>query len=130
MSDRFVSCIGMALLCITMALILKNLGAKSVPVLISVASVGMISLFSEGISDLFSTITGLAEYSDISDYLKGALKIIGVGYVGGICSDICLELGEAGLSRAVSLAGRLEIFAITAPFIVSIIEYAIQCAEG
>ena len=98
--------------------------------LISVVSVGMISLFSEGLSELFSTLTWLSEYSDISDYLKGALKIIGVGYVGGICSDICSELGEAGLSRAVSLAGRLEIFAITAPFIVSIIEYAVRCAEG
>ena len=128
MSERFTAVLGVVLLCLALSVILKCLGSRSAPILIALVSVGVITLFSESLSELVSTLTGLSSYSDVTDYVRGAMKIAGVGYLSGICSDICSELGEAGLAKILTLAGRLEIFAITAPYISEIIEYALRCA--
>ena len=56
------------------------------------------------------------------EYASMILKIIGVGYVSGICSDICTDLGEMGLSGAVAMIGKIEIVLISLPCAKEIIE--------
>ena len=56
------------------------------------------------------------------EYIAMILKIIGVGYVSGICSDICTDLGEMGLSGAVAMIGKVEIVLISLPCAKEIIE--------
>ena len=56
------------------------------------------------------------------EYIAMILKIIGVGYVSGICSDICTDLGEMGLSGAVAMIGKIEIVLISLPCAKEIIE--------
>ena len=60
--------------------------------------------------------------SDGRVYAETMLKIVGAGYVFGICSDVCSQLGQASLSNAVILCGRVEIVALSAPFIKRIVE--------
>ena len=61
-----------------------------------------------------------------SEYARAMLKILGAGYVFGVCSDICSELGEGGLSGAVCLFGRVEIIALSLPYIKRIVEKGIE----
>jgi hypothetical protein len=49
------------------------------------------------------------------------LKIVGVGYLSGIASDLCTDLGEGGLARGATVLGRLEIAVICLPFLEKII---------
>ena len=51
--------------------------------------------------------------------------MLGVGYVFGIVSDICEEMGERGISSAVINAGRIEIFLLIFPYFKKILEMGI-----
>jgi stage III sporulation protein AD len=60
------------------------------------------------------------------EYASMILKIICVGYVSGICSDICTDLGEMGLSGAVATIGKIEIVLISLPCAKEIIERGLE----
>ena len=62
----------------------------------------------------------------VKEYAVAMLKILGVGYAFGICSDICAELGEPTLAGAVCLFGRIEIVMLSVPFIKTIVEKGIE----
>ena len=54
------------------------------------------------------------------------LKMVGVGYAFGVCSDVCRELGETSLSGVVALLGRVEILVLSVPFVKRIIECSVE----
>ena len=123
----FTQFVGLALICLICSVIMKNLGSKATPVLISVVVVGVIRMYGESLAELVGGLFSLADSTDGSLYIATAIKILGVGYVGGICSDVCRELGEGGLAGAVTLAARLETLVLTFPFIEKIMESVIEC---
>ena len=49
--------------------------------------------------------------------IDGATRIVGLGYVFGICSDVCRELGEIGVANSILVVGRVEIFLATLPYL-------------
>jgi stage III sporulation protein AD len=56
------------------------------------------------------------------EYAVVMLKMVGIGYAFGICSDVCREMGENMLAGAVSLFGRVEILILALPYIKRIVE--------
>ena len=116
MSDMLSEALAIALLATIFALLLKNLGWKGAPVLTSLAMIGIISLFSDALSGIFSSVEHIAYYADVSEYCSSALKILCAGYLSGIISDVCSELGEGGIAKSVTLCGRLEIILIALPY--------------
>lgn len=92
--------------------------------LLSFVLIGISVLSDAG--ELFSEILSLSEGLGVADTAKGALKVVGIGYVFGISSDIADQLGETGVSKALTLAGRIEILALTIPYIKEIIELGIR----
>ena len=74
-----------------------------------------------------SSLGGLFGYSELFSeeamtYVGAIMKIVGAGYLFGIGADICRELGEAGIANGVLVAGRVEIFAITLPYLKQILD--------
>ena len=49
------------------------------------------------------------------------MKILFVGYVFGISSEICRELGEGGISTVMTSLGKIEIILIVLPYIRDIV---------
>ncbi len=65
-----------------------------------------------------STTLGTADIADsAAEIIDGATKILGLGYVFGICSDVCRELGENGVANSILVVGRVEIFLATLPYL-------------
>ena len=65
-----------------------------------------------------STTLGTANIADsAAEIIDGATKILGLGYVFGICSDVCRELGENGVANSILVVGRVEIFLATLPYL-------------
>ena len=62
----------------------------------------------------------------LNEGVSAILKVVGVGYLAGISSDICSELGAARIGNAVTLVGRLEIIAIATPFFVKILDMGVE----
>lgn len=105
------------------ALLLKNLGWRGAPALVAL---GIVLLLSE-LPLFFSEARELFEpWSSSLEGASAIFKIIGIGYLFGVCSEICLELGERGVASALILVGRLEAVGVALPFIYEIFALALS----
>ena len=74
----------------------------------------------------------LLEVSDIgglegsAEYIEIMLKALGVAILTQICSGICRDCGENGISAGVEFAGKTEILILCLPLMKRILEYAAQ----
>ncbi len=103
--------------------LLKNLGWRGAPVF---ASLGFVLILGE-IRGFFSEIAKISfTFEALGESAEAVFKIIGIGYLFGISSEICRELGESGVSSALSLVGRFEIIAVALPFIAEIFSLALS----
>ena len=72
----------------------------------------------------------LGEIGELGEeYTVAILKIVGVGYIFGVCSDICTELGEGVLGNTVCMFGRVEIMILSTPFLKTILEKGIELIQ-
>ena len=62
--------------------------------------------------------------SPVGELADSAVRIAGIGYIGGFFSDVCLELGARGASDAISLLLRIEIAAVVVPYLMDILSMA------
>lgn len=111
-----MSLVGGAILLAVSAVLLRNFGWKGAPVFSALAIVVILSELSFAVSELTSFFSFLLN-SGMGDLSAVALKILGCGYLFGICADLCRELGEGGIAKAVEVVGRAEIIIIVLPFL-------------
>lgn len=116
--------VGYALITVFLGVLLKELGFKGSKLVLLIGTVSVIGAAALSVGSLFSVLPGLD--GNNGEYAVAMLKIIGVGYVCGVCADICTEFGEGGLSGAVCLFGRVEIVTLSLPFIKRIIEKGLE----
>ena len=109
-----------------LSVLLKEIGWRGVPLVGVVASIGIIGLVLPYLSVLKDFYSDISDEFGLSDFVKSALKVIGVGYLGGICADVCSELGEVGAASAVVTVSRLEILILTAPYFVEVVEMGVS----
>lgn len=108
------------------SVLLRNLGWRGAPVF---ASLALIVLFSAVFSHLnaFFEVSRTAFLGNAGEAIS---KIIGISYLFGISSDICRELGESAVASGLSLAGRLEMIAVSLPFLSDLVSGALRLAGG
>ncbi len=72
------------------------------------------------IQSVFAQITQMGGLNE--GYLSTLLKVMGISYAAELASQTCEELGEKGLALKVGLVGKLCIFSLTAPLLLSLLE--------
>ena len=112
------------LLCAAVGFMLSELGFRSRRAVSVLGIIILLGLVGGNIGQLFSTVGGLAMDAQ-AESVSVALKIIGVGYIFGIGSDLCEELGEVGVAKALMLAGRIEIIVIILPYFEKVISLGV-----
>lgn len=115
--------IAYALITVFLGVILRELGFKGARLVTLLGTVGAVGIAAVYVGRLTAMLGEMGATSN--EYAVAMLKIVGLGYVFGICADICTELGEATLGNSVSLIGRLEIMAISLPYVRMIVEKGI-----
>ena len=114
--------VAVAILSSVLGFILSEEGYRGKRLFSSVAVVILLGtgllLFSEVSSSLF----GIINDTGLGDMAKCAVKIVGAGYVFGISSDLCREMGEGGVANALTTVGRIEIFAMVLPNILEMVK--------
>ena len=123
MSDAMKT-VAYVLITLFLGLILKELGFKGSKLVLLLGIVSVIGAATIYLGRIISEFGGMADGGE--EYTVAMLKIIGLGYVFGVCSDVCAELGEGTLGNTVCLFGRIEIVAVCAPFIKRIVEEGIK----
>ena len=117
--------VALAFLLAVMALLLRSFGFRGAAVFASLAVAAVISVASRELGELlrFAENSRLFEEETL-EYFAAIAKIVGTGYLFGICADICTELGEGGIAKAVTVSGRIEILLIAAPYFIRILRLA------
>lgn len=116
---------GIAVLTAIVGMMLGEMGFKGRRLFGTVSAVMLLIGVLESVGTVFSEISSLTSVAGVSEIALTALKIIGVGYVSGISSEVASELGEGGVARAVELSGRVEMLLITLPYLREILEVGI-----
>ena len=122
--SEWLKVVGFTLTALVLGLLLRELGFKGSRLVILLGTVGIVGAAALYSAKLFDSLPSVG--ADNSEYAKAILKMVGAGYVFGICSDVCTEAGEGALSGAVCLFGRVEIIAMSLPYVIRIVEKGIE----
>lgn len=118
--------VGIGTLASVLGMLLREAGFKGAKLIGICAIVALSAYAVSGIGEFSSGLGTQYFGSEIEKSAVLIMKIVGTGYIFGVCSDICRELGEAGLSSAVLIAGRIEILLLALPSFREIIGLGIE----
>ena len=79
-----------------------------------------------GIKAVFERLTALGGLQE--GYLGTLIKVLGVSYTAELAAQTCADLGEDGLARKVELAGKLSVFTLTSPLLLTLLEMILELA--
>lgn len=113
--------LGVAVIAAICAFILKSLSFKGALVFSAISALVIISDSLLLMDGLFPSFLPLFSDGEGAEAIRSAVKILAIGYLFGICSDLCREMGEGSIAKALEVAGRVEIMLILLPFITRII---------
>ena len=102
--------------------LLSELKWRGAPVMAILCFVGILSVLRPRLGEFEGVLSSVIFRAELGEVSTAVLKIVGVGYLAGITSDVCGELGVPRVGSAVTLVGRIEIIAIAAPFFVAILD--------
>lgn len=78
------------------------------------------------VRDAFERITVMSGLNE--GYLSLLLKVLGIAYVAEFAAQTCVDMGESSLAMKVSLCGKLVIFGLAAPMLLSLLEMILELA--
>ena len=103
--------------------ILNAMGFSGVRVFL-VFSTSVMTVIALGrVGEVLKMITPVTEGA-AGELIGDAVRVVGIGYVGGFFSDTCRELGALGASDALSLFMRAEIALVALPYLLEIVSLA------
>lgn len=116
--------VGCVLICALLGVLLKELGFAGSRLILLLGTVGAVGFAAICVGRMIEEIPGLSEGN--REYTEAILKMVGIGYVAGVCSDICTDLGQTSLAGAISSVGKVEIMLLSMPYVRRIIEEGIK----
>ena len=115
-----------AILSVLLSVLLGSLGFKSKGLFITLVALIMLGVLGDGLSNVFGKILTFSEMAGITDAAKSALRVIGLGYVFGFTSEICLSLGEPLIASVVTAAGRVQLLVVVYPYIQDVVKLGVE----
>ncbi len=82
----------------------------------------IIKKLSEPIAEIRSA---LVSYGVESAYFKVALKAVGIGYITSFVATACRDAGQNSLAQKAELTGKVAIFILSVPLVLSILNTAV-----
>lgn len=108
------------------AFLLRSFGWRGAPVFASVALVILLTEASGLLEAVLHSVRDIGAVAGLAEPVRAALKVLGLGYLYGICADVCRDLSEAGIAKAVEAVGRVEIVAVIMPYFEEIIKVGVE----
>lgn len=118
--------LGIGLLAAVLGYVLSQLGFGGKRAFGALSFVIIIASLGTGIGEIVGEVGSFANASGISESCSVALKILFVGYVFGVCSDVAAELSETTVANALTVAGRVETVLLVLPYLSEVIALATE----
>ena len=114
--------VGAAILCTVCYYLLGELGFRHSKLFLCfslvVMTCALLDSFATHVLPLFDLINSM----EMIGVGKTVLKIVGIGYVMGLCRDFCDTLGAGSISSIIDLTCKIEILALVSPYISELIK--------
>lgn len=125
--DIIFKIIGIALITVVAALIVKPVRSDFAMLITMVGGIIVIVMLLSSISSALSLISGIANKTGVNSGLLSLIfKIIGVGYLAEFSASICADAGSASLGDKVLLGGKIVILVMSLPIITNILEIVME----
>lgn len=121
---------GGAVLCALCALLLREIGFRSAGIFSCFCLLVIFSFLLPGAASLGSSVAQRASALGISEVTVPFLRVVGVGTLGSVCSEICSELGSQALGRAVGVGTRVLIGGLILPYLFEALDAAGRLLAG
>ena len=120
-----VKAAAIGLLVCVLTLLLREAGFRGARLVSLIGTVGLMGLAIVGVDRILDALSLAERLGDNAGQISDIFKIVGVGTVFGMISDMARDMGEMGVATALNVLGRVEIFALSAPYVNSVLELAI-----
>lgn len=117
--------VGIALFVSMAALLLSMMGYSGWRLVAVVGIVAMYLYLVGVVGDMLDSVTSLVGRFGIGEVADAAVRLLGVSYVFGVASDMTRAMGQMEVASALEVVGRVEILAISMPYLFKIIETVI-----
>lgn len=113
------------LICI-LSLLLREAGFRGSRLVSLLGVVGLTCFSVVEMGEILRAISLSERLGAESGELVDIFKIVGAGMIFGIVTDMARDMGELGVASAVSVVGRVEIFALCVPYILRLLDTAAE----
>lgn len=113
--NALLSSAGISISAVFLSAILGEMGYKGARLISTTALVVVILCAAGSIAEILSVLGWLIDGEEIEGCVGSALKILGIGYISGICHDVSLEMGHKGIADSLLMVGRVEMLLVVAP---------------
>lgn len=121
--DTFLKACAAVMIALVLCLML-NKNAKDISLLLSIVVCTMLALtvasFLEPVLDLFETLEQLGELN--GDMIRIIVKSVGIGMIGEIASDICIDAGLSAPGKALRVLAATVILWLSIPLFQTLLE--------
>lgn len=125
MSSEIFKVLGLCLVAALLSIVLKSKSLEFSVVISVFAGFLAASILIKSISEPISQFKSLIEeYNLNNQYFKVAVKALGIGYITSFIADTCRDSGQTSLAAKAELAGKVAIFTLSLPLLLSILNIA------
>ncbi len=114
----------LGLLICVLSLLLREAGFRGSRLVSLLGVVALIGVAILGIDDILEHLSLSQRLSENGEELSDIFRIVGAGIIFGIITDMARDMGEHGVASALSVVGRVEIFALSVPYILRLLDLA------
>lgn len=120
---------GLGVAAAVLCMAVRTLNPEGARVLSVAAGALLLLAALESLTDVQAVFARLTALGGLREgYLSTLMKVLGVSYVAEMASQACVDLGESSLGAKVSLVGKLCVFTLTAPMLLSLLEMILELA--
>ena len=116
--------VGIAVVSVLSAYVLDKLGFGGTKLYLAFVCTVIFIGCMDGIRELLGAFGGITPPPLASEISVAALRVVGIGYIGGFFSDFCSELGARGAADGLLLFTRVEMLAVVMPYFLDILSLA------
>ena len=119
--------LGLAVAAAAICMVIRAQQPQMASVCAAAAGVMLAALALREAGNVQAVFARLAELGGLREgYLQTLLKALGVSYAAELSAQTCAEFGEQGLALKVGLLGKVCVFVLTAPLLMTVLEMILE----
>ena len=116
----------LGLLVLVLSVLLREAGFRGARLISLVGAVLLMGLAVLKMQDILVLLSLGDRVENMGEELAAVLRIVGGGVVFGLVADAARDMGEVGVANAVLVVGRVEIFALSLPYLIKLLDTAAE----